>query len=304
MALDRLEAMRAFCRIVELGSFSKASEALGVAKTTISGQIQALEERLGVVLLHRSTRRVSPTSDGVTYYEQAKQLIKNVDDLEASMQEVGSIKGKIKVETTAVLGSHLLIPALSGFLQKYPKLKLEICCSERAVDLVQENVDCALRGGPVTEPDLVCKQVGQMRFCLCAAPSYLASAPPLTHPSELRQHQYIGFRFPVTDKLYCYELHHGKERFYVDVKPHLTFNNADVHCNAALAGLGIIAMPRASAQRYFASGELVEVLPDWKANSMPISVVYPYSRRLSARVRIFVDWAVALFEHDPLWRKD
>ncbi|TNH11244.1 LysR family transcriptional regulator, partial [Testudinibacter sp. TR-2022] len=275
MALDRLEAMRAFCRIVELGSFSKASEALGIAKTTISGQIQALEERLGVVLLHRSTRRVSPTTDGVNYYEQVKQLIESVDDLEASMQEVGSIKGKIKVETTAPLGSHLLIPALPAFLQKYPELELEIRCSERAVDMVQENVDCALRGGPVTEPDLVCKMVGKMRFCLCAAPSYLANAVPLSHPSDLHRHQYIGFRFPASDKLYCYDLHKGEERFYVDVKPHLTFNNADVYCNAALTGLGIIAIPRASAQRYFASGELVEVLPDWQASNMPISVVYP-----------------------------
>lgn len=303
MALDKLEAMRAFCRIVELGSFSKASAALGIAKTTISGQIQTLEERLGVVLLHRSTRRVSPTTDGMNYYEQAKLIIENIDELEQSLQPNGKVTGKIKVETTAPLGSHLLIPALPHFLQLYPELELEVRCSERAVDLIQEGVDCALRGGPVTEPDLVCKPVGQMRFCLCASPAYLANAAPLHHPQDLAQHSYIGFRFPISDKLYVYDLHNGEERFQVNLKPHLTFNNADVYCHAALAGLGIIAMPRASVQGYFERGELVEVLPDWQANSMPISVVYPYARRLSPRVRIFVDWVSELFERNTLWAK-
>ncbi|MCU9997836.1 LysR family transcriptional regulator [[Pasteurella] aerogenes] len=304
MALDRLEAIRAFCRIVELGSFSKASEVLGVAKTTISGQIQALEERLGMTLLHRSTRRVYPTTDGTAYYEQVKILLENFDDLENLIQDKSTLRGKIKIETTAPLGSNLLIPALPDFLQKYPEIRLEIRCSERAVDLIQEGVDCALRGGPVTEPDLVCKLVGQMRFCLCAAPRYLANAPELSHPRDLTQHQYIGFRFPVTDKLHTYTLKNGDEMYNVELAPYLTFNNADVYCSASLAGLGIIAMPRASVQRYFESGELVEVLPNWQTSSMPISIVYPYSRRLSARVRAFVDWATSLFENNPIWGKD
>ncbi|WP_373101140.1 MULTISPECIES: LysR family transcriptional regulator [Pasteurellaceae] len=304
MALDRLEAIRAFCRIVELGSFSKASDALGVAKTTISGQVQALEERLGMTLLHRSTRRVYPTTDGVVYYEQVKVLLENFDDLENSIQDSGTLRGKIKIETTAPLGSHLLIPALPDFLKKYPEIRLEIRCSERAVDLIQEGVDCALRGGPVTEPDLVCKPIGQMRFCLCASPRYLAHAPELSHPRDLANHQYIGFRFPVTDKLHTYTLKNGDESYAVELAPYLTFNNADVYCHASLAGLGIIAMPRASVQRYFESGELVEVLPQWQTSSMPISIVYPYSRRLSARVRAFVDWAASLFDNNPMWGKD
>lgn len=304
MALDKLEAVRAFCRIVELGSFSKAADALGVAKTTVSGQIQALEARLGITLLHRSTRRVSPTTDGLTYYEHARLLLENLDDLEQSLQDGGSVRGKIKVETAAPIGSYLLMPALPGFMKKYPEIELEIRCSERAVDLVQEGVDCALRGGPVTDPDLVCKPVGQMRFCLCAAPAYLADAPPLRHPEDLHHHRYVGFRFPVTGKLHTYALHQGENRFQMPVNTVLTFNNADVYHHAGLAGLGIIAIPRAAAQRYFDSGEMVEVLPDWPPDSMPVSVVYPYARRLSARVRAFVDWAEVLFEENPLWRKD
>lgn len=304
MALDKLEAMRGFCRIVETGGFSKAAETLGVAKTTLSGQIQALETRLGVVLLHRTTRRVSPTSDGLKYYEQAKSLLEHLDELELSVQDGGAVKGRLKIETTAPLASHLLMPSLPAFAKRYPDIELEIRCSERAVDLIQEGVDCALRGGPVSDPDLVCRPIGQMKFCLCAAPAYLAEAPALHHPRGLAQQRYVGFRFPVTNKLHTYTLHRGAESFPMDLTPALTFNNADVYCHAALAGLGIIAMPRAAAQRYFDSGELVEVLPDWQADSMPVSIVYPYSLRLSARVRAFVDWAAALFEDNPLWGKD
>ena len=305
MALDKLEAMRAFCRIVELGSFGKAADALGVAKTTVSGQIQALEARLGVTLLHRSTRRVSPSPDGLRYYEQVKPLLKHMDDIEQSFSGSRAVGGKLKIETTAPLGSYLLVPALPGFVRDYPDIELEIRCSERAVDLVQEGVDCALRGGPVTDPDLVCRPIGQMRFCLCAAPAYLAEAPALNHPSDLVQHRYIGFRFPVTDKLHSYTLHHHTAgSFAVSLNPTMTFNTADVYCHAALAGLGIVAMPRARVLQHFERGELVEVLPEWQPDSMPISIVYPYSRRLSARVRVFVDWAAALFEGNALWGKD
>lgn len=302
MALDRLEAMRAFCRIVELGSFSKASDDLGVAKTTISGQIQGLEKRLGVALLHRSTRRVSATTDGLAYYEQAKKLLEDVDELELSIKGTKEhLQGKIKVETTAPLGSHLLIPNLPHFLAKHPDIELEIRCSERAVDLVQENVDVALRGGPVTDPDLVCKPIGQMRFCLCASPQYLTQNPPLATPADLANHRYIYFRFPASDRLYQPTLKNDGESYTIDVPVKMSFNNADVYCNAALAGLGIIAMPKASVEPYMVRGELAEVLSDWQAGSMPISIVYPYSRQRSARVKAFVEWVETLFAENPLW---
>ena len=304
MALDKLEAMRAFCRIVELGSFSKAADALGVAKTTISGQIQTLEARLGITLLHRSTRRVSPTSDGLKYYGQIKPLLENIDDIEQSISDNGAVSGRLKIETTAPLGSYLLMPALPEFIKRYPDIELEIRCSERAVDLIQEGVDCALRGGPVTDPDLVCRPIGPMNFCLCAAPAYLANAPALAHPNDLAHQRCIGFRFPITNRLHVYTLHNGGQSVQTALSSALTFNHADVYCNAALAGLGIAAMPRAQAQRHFDNGELVEVLPQWQIESMPISIVYPYTRRLSVRVRSFVDWAVDLFEGHPMWGKD
>ncbi|MCP1772718.1 DNA-binding transcriptional LysR family regulator [Neisseria perflava] len=296
-----LEAVRAFCRIVETGGFGKAAEQLGMAKTTVSGQIQALEEGLGVTLLHRSTRRVSPTADGLAYYETVKPLLEQFDEANQYIATRGQISGRLKIETTAPLGSYLLMPALPEFLRRHPDLQLEIRCSERAVDLIAEGIDCALRGGPVTDPDLVCRRIGQMRFCLCASPDYLANAPALNHPQDLANHRNIGFRFPGSDKLYTCTLHRDGEHFTVETEPVMTFNNADVYTNAALAGLGIVNVPKASVAHYFADGRLAEVLPEWAPDSMPVSLVYPYARHRSARVQAFVDWAVPLFEQNPLW---
>ena len=179
MALDRLEAMRAFCRIVEVGSFSGAAESLGLAKTTISGQVQALEQLLGIKLLHRTTRKVSPTTEGTAYYSRARALIDEVDELEASVSKSRNIvRGRVRVEMPSPVGILLIVPALPDFAARFPDIHLDIGCSERVTDLVQEGVDCAIRGGTVLDPDQVCRPVGQMHFCLCASPAYLAKAPP------------------------------------------------------------------------------------------------------------------------------
>jgi LysR family transcriptional regulator for bpeEF and oprC len=186
MAFDRLEAMRAFCRIVELGSFTRAADALGLAKTTVSGQVMALESQLGVKLLHRTTRRVSPTTDGSAYYERARAVLDDLDELETTVsQNRGLARGRVRVEMPTPVGRFLIIPALPDFVARYLQIRLDVGCSERIVDLVQEGVDCAIRGGPVQAPDLVCKPIGRMRFSVCASASYMADKAPLSHPRDL-----------------------------------------------------------------------------------------------------------------------
>ena len=151
--------------------------------------------------------------------------------------------------------------------------------------MIGEQADCALRGGPINDPDLVCKPMGLMRFCLCATPSYLATAPKLIQPSDLEQHRFIGFRFPVSNKLYAPKLRQGETEFQLSLTPELCFNNADVYFQAGLAGLGIMNTSRAMAQAYLERGELVEVLGDWQVDSLPISLVFPYTPRRSARLQ-------------------
>lgn len=299
MAFDRLEAMRAFCRIVEVGSFVGAADALGVPKTTISGQIQGLEAHLGMKLLHRTTRRVSPTTDGAAYYEGARALLDDLDELESGRHEA---RGLVKVEMPSPVGTSLIIPALPDFAARYPEVKLDIGCGERVVDLVQEGLDCAFRGGPVADQDLVVRPAGKMQFCLCAAPGYLASAPALATAAELPAHRYLGFMFAATGRQHIQALQSGEQRYTISQPPAMRFNSAAAYVAAGLAGLGILNIPRAEAAQHLRSGALVEVLPEWQLGSMQISLVYPFARRLPARVRAFTDWATALMASDPLWR--
>ncbi|MCY1282238.1 HTH-type transcriptional regulator DmlR [compost metagenome] len=305
MAFDRFEAMRAFCRIVELGSFTRAADALGVPKTTMSGQVVALETQLGAKLLHRTTRRVSPTTDGAAYYERARALLDDMDELESSVSSSrGIVRGQVTVEMPSPVGRFLIIPALPDFVARHPEVRLDIRCSERVVDLIQEGVDCAIRGGPVTTPDLVCRAVGQMRFVLCASPTYLASAAPLHSPADLIRHRYLAFVFPATGRQSRAELRRGEETFVIEQPPAMRFNSGGAYIAAAEAGLGLVSVPLAEAGPLLARGELVEVLPEWRLTSMPMSVVYPYSRHLSARVRAFVDWAAEVMRQHPLWRQE
>lgn len=240
MAFDRLEAMRAFCRIVELGSFTRAADALAIAKTTLSGQIRALETQLGLKLLHRTTRRVTATTDGAAYYERARRVL--------------------------------------------------------------EDIDCAIRGGLVTDPDLVCRPIGQMRFVLCASPFYLNEHPPVNSPQDLTQLRYLAFVFPASGRQNLVRLECSGQSVLIEQTPAMRFNSGGAYMAAAKAGLGFVALPLCEAQALLADGKLVQLLPEWHLPSMPMSLVYPYSRRLSARVRAFVEWATATMGQDPLWR--
>ncbi|VVQ18539.1 HTH-type transcriptional regulator PgrR [Pseudomonas fluorescens] len=303
MAFDRLEAMRAFCRIVEVGSFTRAADSLNVAKTTISGQIQGLESLLSVKLLHRTTRRVTPTTDGAAYYQRARAVLEDVDELEMSVSQSRSeARGRVRVEMPSPVGTCLIIPSLSDFSTLHPNIQLDIGCSERVVDLVQEGIDCAFRGGPVTDQELVCRPVGQMHFCLCASPAYLSNTDPILKPGDLLEHRYLGFTFPGSGKQLTAVLQNGDKSFAIDQLPAMRFNHGGAYITAGLTGLGIVSVPRAEANPHLQSGKLVEILSDWTLPGMPISLVYPYSRHLSARVRVFVDWAAALMANDPDWK--
>jgi len=302
MALDRLEAMRAFCKIIEVGSFKGAAESLNLATTTVSGQVQSLEKLLGIKLLYRSTRKVSPTTEGAAYYTRARAVIDDVDELEASVSMSHNIvRGRVSIEMPSPVGIHLIIPALPAFAARFPDIHLDIGCGERVVDLAQEGVDCAIRGGTVSDQDVVSRKVGQMRFCFCASPAYLASSAPVNHPSDLLQHKHLGFKFPGTGKRFVPTLTRENESFTLDHPPAMYFNNGTATATAAAVGLGIAFLPRAQVNRQFYTGELVEIFPDWSMASMPMSIVYPYNRHLSARVRTIADWVSTLMGSDPLW---
>lgn len=299
MALDKLEAIRAFCRIVETGNYKSAAEALGVASSTLSGQILALEQFLGVKLLHRTTRKVSPTADGLHYYQRILPLVSEIDELNGDLQAQETVSGVLNVEMPSPVADYLIVPNLPTFFAKYPHLRIEIGSSERVVDLARERVDCAIRGGIVQDETLVCKPIGQMPFCLCATPDYLQKMPPIQSLADLNAHRYLSFKFAATGKL-------GKifPKNDAPLEPPftLTFNNAQTYYLATLAGLGVGYLPIVAAERYFQSGQLQPILPEQDFVAMPMSFVYPQSRYTPKRVRLFLAWVEELIAQNPLWQ--
>ncbi|MBH5328947.1 LysR family transcriptional regulator [Eikenella sp. S3360] len=301
MALDKLEAMRAFCRIVETGSFKNAADALDCAATTLSGQIQALENHLGARLLHRTTRKVAPTADGLDYYRHILPLLEEIDEIHGEMQQGGAAGGLLRVEMPSPVADYLIVPKLMDFSARHPQLKMEIGSSERVVDLVRDGVDCAIRGGVLADETLVGKVIGAMPFCLCAAPAYLANRPAPAKPEDLAQHRYLAFKFAATGKLANLAFTQSDQPVFAQT-PDITYNNAQTYYVALLAGQGVGFVPKAVAAAHIRENRLTEILPDRPLQSMLLSFVYPQSRYTPKRVKVFQAWLEELFAESGDWR--
>ena len=300
MALDKLEVMRGFCRIVETGSFKNAADVLNVASTTLSGQIQNLETQLGVRLLHRTTRKVAPTADGLAYYHRILPLLDEMDDIHQELQQGEDLAGLLRIEVPSPVADSLIVPNLPLFAAKYPHLRVELGSGERVVDLVEEGVDCALRGGVIADDNLVSKLIGKMPFCLCATPEYLQKHSPIKTPEDLTALPYLAFKFAATGKLAQMRLESGEP--VLQHTPLMTFNNAQTYYLALRAGLGLGFIPRVIAEPFFQTDELREVLPNYPLQAMPISFVYPYSRYTPKRVQVFKTWVEALIAENEIWQ--
>ncbi|HVR54346.1 MAG TPA: LysR family transcriptional regulator [Pseudorhodoferax sp.] len=299
--MDQIQAMRTFTRVVEAGSFTKAAESLDLPKGTVTKQIQALETRLRVKLLNRTTRRVTVTPDGAAYYERTLRLLSDLDDIEASMSNAQARpRGRLRVDIGASVARLLVIPTLQDFFTRYPDIQLDLGVSDRPVDLIADNVDCVIRGGEPTEQSLVARRIGNIDFVTVAAPAYLARHGTPAHPTELDQsHTMVSFFSSRTGRQYSHYFEREGETHEIPGRYQLAVNESNALSEAALAGLGIAALTRFDVKPHIESGALVQILPDWKRRTLPFYVVYPPNRHLSAKVRAFVDWAAELFAKNP-----
>ena len=301
--MDQILTMRVFARVVEAGSFTKAADSLGLPKATVTKQIQHLEARLRVKLLHRTTRRVGVTPDGAAYYERAARLLNDLDELEASMGNARTNpQGRLRVDVGSSVASLLIIPALSTFFDRYPDIQLDMGVSDRPVDLIGDNVYCVIRGGELTDQSLVARRIGTLPFITVAAPDYLRRFGVPQHPQDLEQgaHQMVSFFSPRTGRMFTDDSEKDGETFALASNYRIAVNESNAYLAAALAGLGVTQMATFMAAPYLVNGALVQVLPEWKTPPIPIHVVYPPNRHLSAKVRSFVDWAAEFFlQHAP-----
>ncbi|WP_395503360.1 LysR family transcriptional regulator [Ectopseudomonas mendocina] len=302
--MDRFDAMQAFARVVETGSFTKAAATLHMSKTSVTQLVQQLEARLRVRLLNRTTRKVNVTADGAAYYERVVRLLADVDDAETSLSSASLVpRGRLRVDVPSPFARMLLIPALPAFYARYPEIQLTLGVSDRIVDVIGENVDCVVRGGEIIDQSLIARHVGDLQLGIYATPSYLQGAGTPTHPRELEAigHSMVGFLWSRTGKALPYAMRCGDECIEAHGRPRLIVDDGNAYLAAGLAGLGMLWLPHYMAKPHLASGELVRLFENWQMTPMPMYLAFPPNRHVSAKLRVFIDWVVELMaEHAPV----
>ena len=302
--MDRFDAMQAFARVVEAGSFTKAAQTLHMSKTTVTQLVQQLEARLRVKLLNRTTRQVKVTADGAAYYERVVRLLGDLEDADTSLSSASaSPRGRLRVDVPSPLARMILMPALPTFHARYPEIQLHMGVSDRMVDLIGDNVDCVLRGGEVTDPSLIARRVGDLQLGVYAAPSYLALAGTPLHPRELEDthHRTVGFLRARSDTVAPLGMEREGERIEVQGRYAVAVDDGNAYLAAGLAGMGVLWLPHYMAQDHAARGELVPLFDGWHCDSMPMHVAFPPNRHVSAKLRAFIDWVVELMAvHAPV----
>src|ERR1700760_23525 len=293
--MDKFQAMSLFVRIVETGGITRAAESLGIPNATATTLIQKLEASLGVKLLNRTTRRVDVTPDGAAYYSRATAILAEVREAEEALSQRSSApRGRVRVDAPTLIARSVIVPALPQFFAQHPQIELALACNERHFDLVAEGIDCALWIGEVTDANLVAKRVGFLYFATCASPDYILAHGVPAHPRDLAQHFCINHFAPVSGEKVEWVFSRAAERVAAVFPGHLALEDENSYVSAAEAGLGIAQLPAFVVKEAMERGALDLVLADWFPEPAPLHVVYPQSRHLSRRVRVFVDWLAAV----------
>ena len=302
--MDRFNAMQAFARVVETGSFTKAAETLHMSKTSVTQLVQQLEARLRVRLLNRTTRKVNVTADGAAYYERVVKLLADMDDADTSLSNASALpRGRLRVDIPSPLARMIVVPALPEFHARYPDIQLDMGVSDRMVDLIDDGVDCVVRGGELTNLSLMARRVGDLSLGVYAAPGYLESAGVPSHPQELAapEHRIVGFTWARAGKALPYAMHHNGESVTVHGRYVIAVDDGNAYLAAGVAGLGVLWLPDYMAREHLARGELVGLFDDWRLDPMPMYVAFPPNRHVSAKLRVFIDWIVDLMaQHAPV----
>jgi DNA-binding transcriptional LysR family regulator len=255
---------------------------------------------LRVKLLNRTTRKVNVTADGAVYYERVLQLLADMDDAETSLSGASTLpRGRLRVDVPSPLASMILVPALPAFYERYPDIQIDMGVSDRIVDMIDENVDCVVRGGELTDQSLMARRVGDLQLGVFAAPSYLARVGTPAHPRELEDshHRIVGFLWARTGKAVPYALHNDVESVRIKGRYALAVDDGNAYLAAGLAGLGVLWLPKYMSKTFEARGELVPLFENWRLDPMPIYVAFPPNRHISIKLRVFIDWVAELMAH-------
>jgi LysR family transcriptional regulator, regulator for bpeEF and oprC len=292
--MDRLDAMRLFTRIVDLGSFTAAADDLDLPRATVTHTIKRLEIRLGTQLLQRTTRRVHATRDGEAYYSHCVRLLAEMDAVETDFREAAvQPRGRLRIDVPAQMGRLWLIPSLPAFFSRYPLLQLDIGTGDHFVDLLREGVDCVLRVGKLPDSNLVGRRVGILEQLTVASASYVRKQGMPQSLADLQNgHCAVNWASPTTHRSEPLEFMVGRKRREVIMPGQVTVSSVEAYLACCEAGLGIAQFPRYRVAEAIANGTLREMLPATPPPSLPVTVLYPPHRQMPARLRVFVDWIV------------
>jgi DNA-binding transcriptional LysR family regulator len=289
--MNRAEVMQIYVRVAELASFTQAADSLGLSKASISAAIRQLEASLGTRLLHRTTRKVQMTQDGMVFYERSRDLLAELDELQTMFQhDESALRGRLRVDLPVGVARNIVIPHLPAFLGAHPRLQLELSSTDRRVDVVKEGFDCIVRVGQLSDSSLVARPLGHFAMVNCASPDYLARHGVPGSLDDLASHRLVDYAPALGGRHALFEYRDGSTVRTREVPAALSVNNSDAYNAACLAGLGIIQAPRSGMGELIAAGRLVEILPDYTAAPMPVTLLYPSRRHLSKRTQRFMHW--------------
>jgi len=294
--MDRLSAMNLYCHIVETGQLSLAADHLNLSKGTVSKQLAKLEAHLGGRLLNRTTRRLTPTEAGIAFYERAKLILESVEEAECVVSGLSAEpRGTLKINAPMSFGIHYMGKLLAKYQQKYPKVMIDIRLNDRQIDLVEEGYDLALRIATLKDSSLIARRLAPCHIVMCASPAYLQQQGEPHTPDDLKNHHCIRYAYSDSMKYWILENKAGKKQ-QVSINSPLASNNGNLICDAMVNGMGIAVLPTFIVGDAIRKGEAKIILDDWRPQREDISLLYPSSKHLSAKVRAFVDMAVEHFK--------
>ena len=296
--MDHMQAIRAFARVVETGGFTRAADSLQIPNATVSKQIQQLERHLGVKLLERTTRRVRVTSDGAAYYERTRHLLAELEEIETTLGRAQTRpRGRLRVDTGGSTASGILIPAFPEFRARYPEIHLQLGVTDRTVDLIGENIDCAIRS-TAQDPALIARRIGVLPWTMCASPAYLARHGVPSHPRQIAAEDFpvAGYLSNSSGIVQPIGLLVHDEPFLIEAKHSILVNESNAHVACALAGIGLVHTLDFMVRPAIERGELVAVLQEYRAKPLEVFIVYPPNRQLSTKVRVFIEWVTQIYD--------
>jgi len=301
--MSELEEVRVFVTLVESQNASQAAEKLDVANSAISRRMKALEERLGVQLLQRTTRTMHLTEDGRTYYQRCRKLLDDWEDAEQEvMQSAAQLSGSLTISTPLSLGLSHLAPAIADFMLEHPELKVNLDLSDRRVDIIEDGFDVVFRIGQLEDSSLIARKVTSIRHMVYCSPAFEKQYGPFNHPDDLKNAPAFGYsnlRHPGRWPYVAPDGTNGEVR----VEPYTLSNNGEALTVMAERGLGMGCQPTFILHKAFEEGRLVPVLPEYQWYGMNLYAVYPRARNLSRRVRALIEYLIDRFGNEPYWDK-